>query len=163
MEKKTQEKYIAVVVTLVATFILLLSGLKFFNPINQTAAPVAATDSAVSSAKSVDPNQYVIEDLAIGSGAATKSGDTVTVNYVGTLVDGTKFDSSIDREDPLTFEVGAKQLITGFDNGVVGMKVGGKRKLTIPANLGYGENAIGPIPANSVLIFEVELLKIASK
>ncbi len=103
------------------------------------------------------------QDLVVGTGATAATGDTVTVNYVGTLANGTKFDSSYDRGQPFTFRLGAGQVIAGWDQGVVGMRVGGKRRLTIPPSLGYGGQANGPIPANSTLIFEIELLSIAGK
>lgn len=104
-----------------------------------------------------------IVDLAVGTGATAVNGDTVTVNYVGTLTNGTKFDSSIDRGQPFTFVLGAGKVIAGFDQGIAGMKVGGKRKLTIPPSLGYGINPQGTIPGNSTLIFDVDLLSIAGK
>jgi FKBP-type peptidyl-prolyl cis-trans isomerase FkpA len=101
------------------------------------------------------------EDLAEGTGAAAKSGDKVSVHYTGWLTNGTKFDSSHDRRSPFDFKLGAGQVIKGWDEGVAGMKVGGKRKLTIPANLGYGSRGAGSvIPPNAELVFEVELLKI---
>lgn len=101
-----------------------------------------------------------IEDEVVGNGDEAVAGKQVTVNYVGTLTDGTKFDSSYDRNQPFTFTLGAGQVIQGWDQGVAGMKVGGKRKLTIPPDLGYGSQAVGSIPANSTLVFEVELLKV---
>jgi peptidylprolyl isomerase len=103
-------------------------------------------------------NGLQIQDLTVGTGAEVKSGDTVTVNYLGTLTNGTKFDSSYDRNQPFTTQIGVGQVIKGWDEGIVGMKVGGKRKLTIPASLGYGSQDMGSIPPNSTLIFEVELL-----
>jgi FKBP-type peptidyl-prolyl cis-trans isomerase len=99
-------------------------------------------------------------DSVVGKGAEAVSGKSVTVHYTGTLKDGTKFDSSVDRKEPFTFSLGAGQVIKGWDQGVVGMKVGGKRKLTIPAELAYGANAVGAIPANSTLIFDIELLEV---
>ncbi len=101
------------------------------------------------------------EDLNEGTGQAAKSGDTVDVHYTGWLTNGTKFDSSVDRGKPFSFQLGAGRVIKGWDEGVAGMKVGGKRKLTIPPNLGYGSRgAGGVIPPNAELVFDVELLKI---
>jgi FKBP-type peptidyl-prolyl cis-trans isomerase len=101
------------------------------------------------------------EDVQVGSGAEAVAGKQVTVHYTGTLADGTKFDSSLDRGMPFTFSLGAGQVIKGWDEGVAGMKVGGKRKLTIPPEMGYGERgAGGVIPPNAVLNFEVELLNV---
>jgi FKBP-type peptidyl-prolyl cis-trans isomerase len=102
-----------------------------------------------------------MEDLKVGTGPEAKSGHNVSVHYVGTLVDGKKFDSSRDRNDPFEFKLGAGMVIKGWDQGVAGMKVGGLRKLTIPAELGYGSRGYPPvIPANATLIFEVELLAV---
>lgn len=102
-----------------------------------------------------------IEDLKIGTGAEVKSGDTILINYKGTLLNGTQFDSSYDRGQPFETKIGVGMVIEGWDVGVIGMKVGGKRKLTIPSNMAYGpQGAGGIIPPNSPLIFELELLSI---
>ena len=104
-----------------------------------------------------------IEDLMIGEGAEAVRGDQVTVHYTGWLLDGTKFDSSLDRGQPFTFKLGVGEVIEGWDRGVRGMQTGGIRKLTIPSELAYGDRAVGGglIPANSTLVFEVELLDIS--
>ena len=102
-----------------------------------------------------------IEDIIVGDGDEAREGSKVAVHYSGTLTDGTKFDSSYDRGDPFEFNIGASEVIKGWDMGVSGMKVGGKRKLTIPPELAYGEAGAGAsIPPNSTLIFEIELLKV---
>ncbi len=104
-------------------------------------------------------NTLQILDLVVGTGTEAKKGHNVSVHYVGTLESGAKFDSSRDRNEPFEFKLGAGMVIQGWDQGVAGMKVGGKRKLTIPSSLGYGDRGYpGVIPPKATLIFEVELL-----
>jgi len=100
------------------------------------------------------------QDLVVGTGETPTTGKNCIVHYHGTLENGTVFDSSVERNSPFAFPIGVGRVIKGWDEGVMSMKVGGKRKLIIPANLAYGERAMGKIPANSTLIFEVELLEI---
>lgn len=106
-------------------------------------------------------NGLKIEDLEVGTGEEAVAGKQITVHYTGTLEDGTKFDSSLDRGTPFSFTLGAGSVIQGWEQGFEGMKVGGKRKLTIPSDLGYGDVGAPPtIPGGATLIFEVELLEI---
>lgn len=111
----------------------------------------------------ININGMTITDTVIGTGEEAVAGKMITVHYTGTLQDGTKFDSSLDRGQPFQFILGAGQVIQGWEQGFVGMKVGGKRTLVIPPELAYGENGIGPIPPDSTLIFEVELLAVDSQ
>ncbi|TLY33891.1 MAG: FKBP-type peptidyl-prolyl cis-trans isomerase [Nitrospirae bacterium] len=101
------------------------------------------------------------KDLIVGTGPVAKAGQTVTVHYTGWLLDGKKFDSSRDRNRPFSFRLGAGQVIKGWDEGIAGMRVGGKRKLRVPPRLGYGAKGSGPfIPPNATLLYEIELLRV---
>jgi len=124
------------------------------------AMPVHAAETKVNKMMTTDSGlKYV--DVVVGKGASPTSGKQVKVHYTGTLENGTKFDSSVDRKKPFSFVIGIGQVIKGWDEGVMGMKVGGKRKLVIPANLGYGaRGAGGVIPPNATLLFDVELLDV---
>jgi FKBP-type peptidyl-prolyl cis-trans isomerase FkpA len=110
-----------------------------------------------------DVTKLVTKDIKVGKGAVAKDGQKVTVHYTGWLTNGKKFDSSVDRKEPFQFTLGAHQVIEGWDKGVAGMKVGGKRRLTIPPQMGYGERGAGDaIPPNATLVFEVELLSVGT-
>lgn len=143
-----------------AIVIAILVGLFFV--LSKKPASIQQQENQVSQLQ-VTPNMenLKIEDITVGTGAEVKAGDTISINYLGTLEDGTKFDSSYDRGQPFETQIGVGQLIQGWDLGIPGMKVGGKRKLTIPPELGYGERGAGDvIPPNSTLVFEVELMGI---
>jgi FKBP-type peptidyl-prolyl cis-trans isomerase len=169
------KKYL--VVTIILIVLLIALGIyAFFKKGEKTQVLQTEDPSATISATTGTPVSIVvdkenmqegnvdhlgIEDLVEGTGDMAISGKKVSVNYLGTLTDGTKFDSSYDRGTPFSFNLGAGEVIAGWDQGVVGMKVGGKRKLTIPSSLGYGPNGIpGTIPGGATLIFEVELLQV---
>jgi len=140
MNMKKRNQIIAVAVALAAVGILFFWGKGFMNKINPN-----------------DNNKMQDENI-VGDGA--KAGDVVTIHYTGTLENGTKFDSSLDRGQPFEFTLGVGQVIKGFDNGILGMKVGEKKRIVISPEDGYGSAAVGSIPPNSTLIFDVELLGI---
>jgi len=108
-----------------------------------------------------DVTELKIEDILVGTGPEVKSGDTISIHYLGTLIDGTKFDSSYDRGQPFETQIGVGMVIPGWDQGIIGLQVGGKRRLIIPYQLAYGEEGIpGAIPPKATLVFEVELVGI---
>jgi FKBP-type peptidyl-prolyl cis-trans isomerase len=135
---------------------------KRFAILSSLLSLVMLTAAACSDSPS-GPSSLVVQDLVVGTGAVAASGDTITVHYVGRLQGGGQFDSSYDRNQPYTFTLGTGQVIAGWDQGIPGMRVGGKRRLTIPPSLGYGSQQYGPIPPDSTLIFDVELLSIEGK
>jgi len=133
--------------------------------VNYKSKPIEIKKDVVAESTPVVENNNVeelkIEDSVIGTGAEAVSGKLITVNYTGTLTDGTKFDSSLNPgRTPFEFTLGVGQVIEGWDKGFAGMKIGGKRKLTIPSSMGYGDMGSGPIPPKATLIFEVELLDV---
>lgn len=160
------------VIIIVGIFGVSLLSSQSSQKIAQTAFPsptnaIINNQQTASKSASVTAENFItmndglkLEDLKEGTGSAVIAGNTVTVNYLGTLQNGTKFDSSYDRNAPFTTQIGVGQVIKGWDEGIIGMKTGGKRKLIIPSSLGYGDQATGSIPPNSTLIFEVELLNI---
>jgi FKBP-type peptidyl-prolyl cis-trans isomerase len=150
MKTLDTKEWIAVAVSLAVVGFFFVFGTGLLSLFNTNAT----------SATSMQQPQLLITDTVIGTGDTAVSGDRVTVNYVGRFVNGTVFDSSLARNEPFQFVLGSNQVIKGWDQGIVGMKVGGKRTISIPPELGYGANDYGSIPGNSTLIFDIELLKV---
>jgi FKBP-type peptidyl-prolyl cis-trans isomerase len=148
MKKLSRNEWIAVVIGIFVVgffFIFGQSLLSFFN----------------SNTSSVAQNSRLMkQDIVVGVGETAETGNMVVVHYTGKFVDGTVFDSSVSRNEPFQFVLGSGQVIKGWDEGIAGMRVGGKRILSVPPDLGYGLQDYGPIPGGSTLIFEVELLKV---
>lgn len=151
----------------VVIFFFIFNGMSLFaspTPSQDMTIDTAITNQTASTTMPTENvTQLQITDEVVGTGAAAATGDSVTVNYIGSFTNGTIFDASASHPETakgFTFTLGAGNVIKGWDEGVAGMKVGGKRRLVIPASLGYGPNDYGPIPGNSTLIFEVELLKV---
>lgn len=158
------------ILSIVSAFLLLQNTvqLSLAIPETQLAAVSQAdlqivSDSGSNVVKNVDRKSMQIQDVKIGAGEIVSSGDTVIVHYEGRFVDGQVFDSSKKRGDPFSFTVGKGQVIKGWEEGLLGMKVGGERTLVIPPELAYGERGIGPIPGGATLLFTIELLGIADE
>lgn len=137
--------------------IIIVTGLIIISP--DKSIPEVSSEPAATT-KSSSSEKLKTEDIKVGEGREVKSGDTVVIHYKGTLTNGEQFDSSYDRGQPFETKIGVGSVIKGWDEGVPGMKIGGKRKLTIPSDMAYGEQGQGSIPPNSTLIFEVELVDI---
>lgn len=151
MKKLNKKEAIAVFVSLAFLVYLLYGGTIVNSFRNNTNTMSNNTNSATG---------VEVQDPVVGTGTPATRGDTVVVHYVGTLTDGKVFDSSVERGVPFTFVLGAGSVIRGWDEGLVGMRVGGKRRLVIAPDYAYGDRAIGTIPANSTLVFDVELLNV---
>lgn len=149
MKNLNKNQWIAVSLSLIFLSYILFAGsiVNFLGSLGSSGAPGS-------------PAMLAVEEMTVGVGTIAVPGDTLTVHYVGMLNNGVVFDSSLDRKTPLTFVLGAGQVIRGWEEGLIGMRVGGKRLLTIPPEYGYGEGGAGAIPPNSTLIFEVELLDV---
>ncbi len=159
------KKSIGIVIFVVLAVVVLGIGMwQSGNVSRESQATELSQGVAAQQAQSQIMQNLKIEDIKVGTGAEAENGDTVTVNYTGTLDDGTKFDSSLNPgRTPFSFVLGAGQVIKGWDLGVLGMKVGGERVLTIPPELGYGASGAGSsIPPNATLHFTVDLLSVAS-
>lgn len=155
---------IAVALAIVIALAFLFFGPAFLSVFSPQTASVGTdmgttTDEGVQGTQT-NTNGIMITDTVQGSGAEAVAGKTVTVNYVGSLENGQVFDASANHGQPFSFTLGVGQVISGWDEGIVGMKVGGKRHLVIPADKAYGAQAVGSIPANSTLVFDVELLSV---
>jgi FKBP-type peptidyl-prolyl cis-trans isomerase FkpA len=148
---------ILVLIASLAVIALIVGGVLVFGKSSNSSGSASPSPSVTASGSPAS-GKLESTDLVVGTGDEAVAGKTVSVHYVGTLLNGTKFDSSRDRNEPFEFVLGSGQVIKGWDQGVVGMKVGGKRKLVIPPDLAYGDQAKASIPANSTLVFEVELL-----
>jgi FKBP-type peptidyl-prolyl cis-trans isomerase len=150
MHKLSKREAIAVFVGMGLLAYLLFSGplMSLFN------SPV------IESSNPMNNSGFVADDVTVGSGELAQAGDRVTAHYIGRLMNGQVFDSSLDSNTPISFVLGSGQVIRGWDEGLVGMRAGGKRTLTIAPEYAYGANAVGAIPPNSTLIFEVELLDV---
>lgn len=150
-----------IIVAAVLAALIALAGYVGYLGFTKTPASLPFTGDINATSTDMEATELKVIDIVVGTGAEAVAGKTVSVHYVGTLTDGTKFDSSRDRGTPFSFLLGSGQVIKGWDEGVAGMKVGGKRSLVIPPELGYGAaGAPGAIPGNATLNFEVELLEV---
>jgi FKBP-type peptidyl-prolyl cis-trans isomerase len=170
MQTLTKKEWVAVVIVLLVVGVFF--GAKFFpknTNIDANVSTAAVNNNNMdqnkqNSGSAASTGVLVIKDVVVGTGAVAKNGDLVEVDYTGKFADGKVFDSSIPRGQPLPFTLGAGQVIPGWDQGILGMKVGGKRTLTIPADLGYGANGFPPvIPANATLYFDVQLVSVKAQ
>ncbi|MEX0651835.1 MAG: FKBP-type peptidyl-prolyl cis-trans isomerase [Candidatus Paceibacterota bacterium] len=161
MKEMNRNEMIAVGVAVIVVAVLLLIGI-----LNTVVGDNRASGNNITTETNMEQTHgtgLITKDIVIGEGAEAVAGLEITTHYTGTLDDGTVFDSSVTRGAPFSFTLGVGQVIQGWDLGIAGMKVGGKRELTIPANLAYGDRAIGTIPAGSTLHFEVELLGVGGQ
>jgi FKBP-type peptidyl-prolyl cis-trans isomerase len=154
MRKITKNEWIAVGAGIaLVSFLLYGSSLPSFFGLNNS-------DNKESAMAELPQSGISTEDIVVGSGAVVTRGDTLTVHYVGALPSGKVFDSSIDTDSPFVFTIGTGSVIRGWEEGLLGMREGGRRRIIVAPDYGYGSQAVGPIPPDSTLIFEVQLLKV---
>src|SRR3989338_9553391 len=157
----TTNNALKIIVFVIVAVTLIGGGVWYNRKIDEQSQQRAIEEGEVARQKQNEiMANFKVEDVVVGTGAEAKNGNTVSVHYTGTFTDGKKFDSSLDRGEPFSFTLGAGEVVQGWEQGILGMRVGEKRKLIIPPGLAYGEKGIGVIPPNAVLIFEVELLEI---
>lgn len=149
MKELSKNEWVAIVIAVFVVGFFFVFGQMIIDIINPSAK-----------SKVMQQSELQIQDELVGTGEVAVAGKRVTVHYTGRFLDGNIFDSSVNRGEPFQFILGTGQVIKGWDQGVAGMKVGGKRILIVPPELGYGPNDYGPIPGGSILIFDVELLKV---
>lgn len=149
MKELSKNEWVAIVIAVFVVGFFFVFGQMIIDIINPSAK-----------SKVMQQSELQIQDELVGTGEVAVTGKRVTVHYTGRFLDGNIFDSSVNRGEPFQFILGTGQVIKGWDQGVAGMKVGGKRILIVPPELGYGPNDYGPIPGGSILIFDVELLKV---
>ena len=150
MKKLETNEWVAVIVAILIVGFVFIFGQSLISIFNTNRPQINVSRSP----------QILMQDDVIGTGDEATLGSRVVVHYTGRFVDGQVFDSSVSRGEPFQFVLGVGQVIKGWDEGIVGMKVGGKRTINVPPELGYGANDYGPIPGNSTLIFDIELLKV---
>ena len=149
--------YVGIAVALV---FFVLSPSFFSSPENVTGSRDSSRALSLEDLDTEGLEDVLVEDVVLGDGDTLKGGERITVHYVGQLLDGTTFDNSLERGSPFTFTLGVGEVIAGWEMGLLGMKVGGVRALVIPPSLAYGDVELGPIPANSTLLFQVMLIEI---
>lgn len=166
MKKISKAQWIAVGVGVLVIVVFFTSGQTVLSLFMSTDRSTQQADKKVDKNNNLNmetpptSGKLEIQDIVVGTGLTAESGKYATVNYIGAFTDGRKFDSSYDSGRPINFQIGSGELIPGFDKGIIGMKVGGKRRLIIPPDLAYGKDGYGPIPPNTTLIFEIDLVEI---